>query len=231
MKQKALLLLTSHTELGNTGRGTGFYYDEMAAPYWTIRDLGWQVTLASIAGGPGLPDPKTVVEPDKRPLNVARFMKDADAMEELETTLLASEVNGSDYECIFLPGGHGTMWDFDHAAVGQIVTDAWASGAVIGAVCHGPSGLLQAKETDGSPLVQRKRVNSFTNRETEQIELIGVEPFLLETRLRELGALFECEENFRSHAVQDGRLITGQNPQSTQAVCRFLQETLRSFPC
>jgi putative intracellular protease/amidase len=226
MTQRALLVLTSHTELGHTGRGTGFYYDEMAAPYWTIRDLGWQITLASVAGGPGLPDPKTVVEPDKRPPNVARFMADPAAMDQLETTLMASEVNGSDYDCVFLPGGHGAMWDFDDNTVGQIVTDAWASGAVVGAVCHGPSGLLQAKETDGSPLVQGKRVNSFTNRETEQIELMGVEPFLLETRLRELGALFECSENFTSHAVRDGRLITGQNPQSTAAVCQLLHDTL-----
>ena len=107
----------------------------------------------------------------------------------------------------------------------------FASGAVVGAVCHGPSGLLQAKETDGSPLVQGKRVNSFTNRETEQIELMGVEPFLLETRLRELGALFECSENFTSHAVKDGRLITGQNPQSTAAVCRLLHDALGNLRC
>jgi len=229
MTQRALLVLTSHTELGHTGRGTGFYYDEMAAPYWTIHDLGWQITLASVAGGPGLPDPKTVVEPDKRPPNVARFMADPATMDQLETTLMASEINGADYDCVFLPGGHGAMWDFDDNTVGQIVTDAWASGAVVGAVCHGPSGLLQAKETDGSPLVQGKRVNSFTNRETEQIELMGVEPFLLETRLRELGALFECSENFTSHAVKDGRLITGQNPQSTAAVCQLLRDTLGSL--
>ena len=229
MAKRALFVLTSHTTLGSTGRETGFYYDEMAAPYFAIRDLGWHITLASIAGGPGLPDPKTIVEPSKRPPNVARFMNDQEAMEQLETTLLASEVDGSDYHCVFLPGGHGAMWDFDHATVGQIVTDAWASGAIISAVCHGPSGLLQAKETDDSPLVRGKRVNSFTNRETEQIELMGVEPFLLETRLRELGALFEYSENFTSHAVKDERLITGQNPQSTAAVCRLLHETLRSL--
>jgi putative intracellular protease/amidase len=229
MTQRALLILTSHTTLGNTGRGTGFYYDEMAAPYWTIRDLGWDITLASVAGGPGLADPKTLVEPDKRPPNVARFMDDQEAMAALEATLKASDINGSDYDCVFLPGGHGAMWDFDTQTIGQIVTDAWAAGAIVGAVCHGPSGLLQAKETNGDPLVHNKHVNSFTNRETEQIELIGVEPFLLETRLREAGALFECSENFTSHAVRDGRLITGQNPQSTEAVCKLLKESLEGL--
>ena len=229
MKKHALFVLTSHRELGNTGRGTGFYYDEMAAPYWTVRDLGWDITIASIAGGVGYPDPKTLVEPDKRPPNVARFMNDAESMRLLETTLPAIEVDGSQFNCVFLPGGHGAMWDFDSSIVGNIVTDAWAAGAVVGAVCHGPSGLLQAQDVDGSPLVQNRRVNSFTNRETEQIELVGVEPFLLETRLRDLGCHFECSDNFTSHAVKDGRLITGQNPQSTEAVCQLLKETLESL--
>ena len=121
------------------------------------------------------------------------------------------------------------MWDFDTDMIGQVVSDAWASGAIVGAVCHGPSGLLQAKETNGDPLVHNKRVNSFTNRETQQIELIGVEPFLLETRLRDAGALFECSDNFVSHALRDGRLITGQNPQSTQAVCHLLKESLEGL--
>ena len=229
MKKHALLILTSHTTLGNTGRGTGFYYDEMAAPYWTIRDLGWEITLASVAGGPELPDPKTLVEPDKRPPNVARFMDDQEATDALANTFKASELTGSNYDCVFLPGGHGTMWDFDTDIIGQVVSDAWASGAIVGAVCHGPSGLLQAKETNGDPLVHNKRVNSFTNRETQQIELIGVEPFLLETRLRDAGALFECSDNFKSHAVRDGRLITGQNPQSTQAICHLLKESLEGL--
>ena len=139
----------------------------MAAPYWTIRDLGWDITLASVAGG-RLPDPKTLVEPEKRPPNVARFMNDVLAMDALQTTAEAAEIQGSDYDCVFLPGGHGAMWDFDNNLIGDIVTDAWAAGAIVGAVCHGPSGLLKAKEVNGDPLVHNKRVNSFTNRETER---------------------------------------------------------------
>ena len=229
MPKRALFLLTSHTQLGDTGRETGFYYDEMAAPYWTIRDLGWEITIASIAGGPGSPDPKTIVDPQERPPSVARFMEDSKAMKQLRDTMRASDVEGSEFNCVFLPGGHGAMWDFDSDTVGQIITDAWTAGAVIGAVCHGPSGLLRAKEIDGTPLVRGKRVNSFTNHETEQIELLGVEPFLLESRLSELGGLFECSANFTPHATQDVRLITGQNPQSTEAVCHLLKESLEDL--
>lgn len=227
MTQKsALLILTSHRQLGDTGRGTGFYFDEMAAPYWALVDHGWDVTIASVAGGQAHADPKTLVEADKRPPMVGRFMDNQQAMDKLSRTAKASEVDPTNYECVFLPGGHGAMWDFDDLTIGQIITEAWANGAVIGAVCHGPAGLLQATAENGEPLVRGKKVNSFTDAETRQIELVGVEPFLLETRLRELGGLFECSDNFTSHAVQDGRLITGQNPQSTVAVCQLLTEAL-----
>ena len=120
------------------------------------------------------------------------------------------------------------MWDFDNETIVSIVSDAWAAGAVVGAVCHGPAGLLQAKRPDGKPLVAGLRVNSFTDAETEQIGLMGVEPFLLETRLRELGGLYECSDNFTSHAVRDGRLVTGQNPQSTEAIARLLIEAIEA---
>lgn len=226
-KLKALLVLTSHRQLGNTGRGTGFYYDEMAAPYWALIDEGVEVSLASVAGGQAHADPKTLVEPEKRPPMVARFMDDAEAMAKLATTLKASEVDGSEYDCVFFPGGHGAMWDFDTDVIGSIATAAWAAGAIVGAVCHGPASLLKAKAEDGSPLVKGRRVNSFTDSETAQIELVGVEPFLLESELRSLGALFENSANFTSHAVRDGRLITGQNPQSTFAVCELLRQSIR----
>jgi len=227
--KQALLVLTSHRELGDTGRGTGFYFDEMAAPYYALLDAGVEVSLASVAGGQAHADPKTLVEPDKRPTMVARFMDDPVAMEKLASTVKASEVNGADYDCVFLPGGHGAMWDFNSEEVGQIVTQAWAKGAIVGAVCHGPAGLLKAQAEDGSPLVKGRRVNSFTDSETAQIELIGVEPFLLETELRALGGQFENSPNFTSHAVRDGRLITGQNPQSTLAVCKLLTTAINEL--
>jgi len=225
-RKSALLVLTSHRTLGDTGRGTGFYFDEMAAPYWTLVDAGVDVTLASVAGGEAFADPKTLVEPDQRPPMVARFMDNDQAMSKLASTLKASEVDGSDYDCVFFPGGHGAMWDFNSAEIGEIATRAWASGAIVGAVCHGPAALMQAKAENGEPLVKGRRVNSFTDLETAQIELVGVEPFLLETELRRLGGLFESSANFNSHAVRDGRLITGQNPQSTLAVCELLRQAM-----
>ena len=224
--KKALIILTSHTDLGTTGRKTGFYYDEMATPYWRLIDAGFDVDIASVKGGIASPDPKTLVEPNDRPPMVARFMRNDKAMAKLNNSYVLKELNGETYECVFLPGGHGTMWDFDTKDIGKIISDAWASDAVVGAVCHGPSGLLQAKRTDGEPLVKGLKVNSFTDAETDQIGLTGIEPFLLESRLRELGAKFECSKNFTSHAVRDGRLVTGQNPQSTEAVSKLLIEAV-----
>ena len=224
--KKALIILTSHTELGSTGRKTGFYYDEMATPYWRLIDAGFDVDIASVKGGVAPPDPKTLVEPNDRPPMVARFMNDDKAISKLNNTCTLKELNGETYECVFLPGGHGTMWDFDTKDIGKIISDAWASGAVVGAVCHGPSGLLQAVRSNGEPLVKDLKVNCFTDAETDQIGLTGIEPFLLENRLRELGAKFECGKNFTSHAVRDGRLVTGQNPQSTEAVSKLLIEAV-----
>ena len=225
-KKKALIILTSHTELGSTGRKTGFYYDEMATPYWRLIDAGFDVDIASVKGGVAPPDPKTLVEPNDRPPMVARFMNDDKAISKLNNSYTLKELNGETYKCVFLPGGHGTMWDFDTKDIGKIISDAWSAGAVVGAVCHGPSGLLQAKKTNGEPLVKGLKINCFTDAETDQIGLIGIEPFLLESRLRELGAKFECSKNFTSHAVRDGRLVTGQNPQSTQAVSKLLIEAI-----
>ena len=224
--KKALIILTSHTELGSTGQKTGFYYDEMATPYWRLIDAGFDVDIASVKGGVAPPDPKTLVEPNDRPPMVARFMNDDKAISKLNNTYTLKELNDETYECVFLPGGHGTMWDFDTKDIGKIISDAWASGAVVGAVCHGPSGLLQAVRSNGEPLVKDLKVNCFTDAETDQIGLTGIEPFLLENRLRELGAKFECGKNFTSHAVRDGRLVTGQNPQSTEAVSKLLIEAV-----
>lgn len=198
----------------------------MATRYWALVDAGFDVDIASVKGGEAPPNPKTMVEPAKRPPMVARFMDDAEAMGKLRKTSKAEEADGSSSDCVFLPGGHGARWDFDTTTIGKIVGDAWAAGTVVGAVCHGPSGLLQAKRPDGEPLVKDLKVNSFTNAETVQIELVGIEPFLLESRLREFGAKFECSDNFTGHTVRGGRLVTGQNPQSTAAIAKLLIEAI-----
>ena len=226
MSQKALIVLTSADQMGSAGRKTGFYWEELAVPYWALVDAGLTVDFASVAGGEPPADPTS--DGDDRPADVQRFMDDADAMAALKSTAAIDSVDASDYAVVFLPGGHGTMWDFAQTpAVGKAVASAYEAGAIVGSVCHGPAGLTEAYLSDGTPLVSGKRVNSFTNAEEEAVELTDVVPFSLETRLRERGALFERNpENFGPHAVRDGRLITGQNPASSQKVADLLVAAL-----
>ena len=227
MTKRILILLTSQDELGKTGKPTGFHWEEMTTPYWQLRDAGYDIDFASPDGGEPPADPKTA-EKEGRPASVQRFMDDDGAMKALKTSRPVTEVNAEDYAAIYLPGGHGTMWDLAQtSAVGALIARAYEQGAVIGAICHGPAGLVGATLSSGEPLVKGKRVNSFTDAEERQVGLDDVVPYLLETRLRELGAEFECNsENFGSHAVRDGRLVTGQNPASAERLAKLMIETL-----
>lgn len=225
--QKALIVLTSHDEIGDTGRKTGFYFDEMATPYWALTDAGYAVEIASIAGGAAPADPGSIGDEASRPQAVSRFMADATAMDKIRQTKPVAAMKAGDFAVVFLPGGHGTMWDFAQSeALGRLIGVAYDRGAIIGAVCHGPAGLLGARRGDGSPLVEGLRVGGFTDAEEEAVGLTRTVPFLLETRLRELGGRFECAPNFKPHAVRDGRLVTGQNPQSAPLVADMMLEAL-----
>lgn len=224
---KALIILTSHDKIGTTGRPTGFYFDEMATPYWALTDAGYVVTISSIAGGSAPVDPSSLGDAASRPQAVTRFLDDGTAMEKLTQTRSIGALGTDVFDAVFLPGGHGTMWDFSQSeALGQFIGTAYDNGAVIGAVCHGPAGLLGARRKDGRPLVEGLRVSGFTNAEEDAVGLSQTVPFLLETWLRELGGHFESAANFKSHAVRDGRLVTGQNPQSAPLVARELLAAL-----
>ncbi len=225
---KVLFVLTSHTILGSTGRETGFYFDEMATPYWKLIDAGHTVTIASIAGGTAQHDPGSInADASKRPAPVARFLTDPAAMAQLSATPDISAINPDEFDAVFLPGGHGTMYDFpENADLAAVVGRIWQAGGVVSAVCHGPAGLLEAKHADGRPLVMGMRVNSFTDAEEAAAGLTTQMPFLLETRLRDLGAVFESTDNFQPHAVRDGRLVTGQNPASALLVAEHLVAAL-----
>ncbi|MGE5477264.1 MAG: type 1 glutamine amidotransferase domain-containing protein [Bacteroidales bacterium] len=219
MSKRALFILTSHDRLGDTGRSTGFYYEELATPYWALADAGVAVDIASIAGGTAPHDPGSLGAPGTRPASVERFVGDSAAMHKVRSTLAVEEVRAEDYDAIFLPGGHGTMWDLPTStALAALLGRAFDLGKVIGAVCHGPAGLVGAKRADGKPIVADLRVNAFTDAEERAVGLTQVVPFLLESRLRQLGARFECGGNFQCHAVRDGQLVTGQNPMSSAAV-------------
>jgi len=223
---KALIVVTSHTSLGDTGRKTGFYFDEMATPYWALRDAGYDVELASVKGGEAIWDVGSYGEPGKRPSAVQRFIDNADAMASLSRTHSVASLDPTAYDTVFLPGGHGTMWDFTDPNLIGLVGRAWDSGAVLGAVCHGPAGLVNAKDRNGQPIVRGRKVNSFTDAEEGAVKMTEIVPFLLEAELRGQGALFEASGNFQEHAVRDGRLVTGQNPQSVVKVTRLLLEAL-----
>jgi putative intracellular protease/amidase len=226
MTETILILTTSHDRIGDTGRATGFYWEELALPYWAFRDAGYAVAFASPKGGMPPVDPGSA-KVEGRAAPVQRFLDDIGAMAALAAGLPVDQVQG-DYAAVFLPGGHGTMWDMAQTpGVGLLVGRAYDAGAVVGAVCHGPAGLMEARLTDGTPVVQGKRVNSFTDAEEVAAGLDGVVPYLMETRLRGLGALFEGNaDNFQSHAVRDGRLVTGQNPRSTAAVAGLMLQAL-----
>jgi putative intracellular protease/amidase len=225
---KVLIVLTSHTQIGDTGRATGFYFDEMAAPYHALADAGHSVEIASIKGGVPPHDPASVkADPAARPAAVRRFLGDPAAMAKLADTPAIAAIDASAFDAVFLPGGHGTMYDFPFsAALAEVVGRIFDQGGVIGAVCHGPAGLVAARRGDGRPLVEGLRVNGFTDAEEEAAGLTAAMPFLLETRLRELGGLFHGAPNFTAHAVRDGQLVTGQNPMSAEEVARLMVEAL-----
>ncbi len=221
---KVLFILTSHDALGDTGKPTGFYIDEMAVPYWALTDAGHEVTIASVKGGRPPIDPNSLDDDvSKRPEPVTRFLSDPDARAKLDDTPAVADVTAEGYDAVFLPGGHGTMWDFaGDADVARLVSAVWAKDGIVGAVCHGPAGLLGATKPDGTPLVAGLRVAGFTDSEEKTVGLTDQVPYLLESRLREQGARFEGKADWEAFAVTDGRLVTGQNPQSAEEVGRQL---------
>ncbi|NJL48170.1 MAG: type 1 glutamine amidotransferase domain-containing protein [Leptolyngbyaceae cyanobacterium SM2_5_2] len=212
---RILIVITSHAQLGDTGEKTGFWLEELASPYYVFVDAGADVTLASIQGGLPPLDPKSDL-PDSQTESTRRFLADQQAVEKLRETLEIAHLSASDYEAIFLPGGHGTMWDFPTSADLTHLIEAFdQQQKVIAAVCHAPAALVPVQGQSGEPLVKGRRVTGFTNSEEKAVQLEAVVPFLLETRLRELGGDFQPAADFAAHIQQDGNLVTGQNPASS----------------
>lgn len=228
-QERILFITTSWSQLGDTGEKTGFHFEELSTPYYEFRDAGFDVEIASIKGGQPPHDPSSLPDDEgKRPESVKRFLNDDEAMRKLRDTKSIESVDAGRYEAIYLPGGHGTMWDFaTDRRLGDLIASAWEDGKVIGAVCHGPAALVEATLSNGEPLVKGKRVNSFTNAEERAVEKQDIVPFLLESRLKELGATFEGGERFETQVVSDERLVTGQNPASAKGVARRMIDALR----
>jgi putative intracellular protease/amidase len=218
---KILVVLTSHDQLGNTGRKTGFWLEEGAAPYFVFRDAGVQLTLASPKGGQPPIDPKSDL-PDNQTPAQARFKADAEAQRAFANTVQLTDVKAEDFDTVFYPGGHGPMWDLAEDPVSIALLEAfYNSGKPIALVCHSP-GVLRHVKYQGDPLVKGKHVTGFTNGEEEEVKLTHVVPFLVEDELLRLGAIFEKKANWQPFAVTDGRLITGQNPASSTVTAQAL---------
>jgi putative intracellular protease/amidase len=229
---KILMVFTSHDVLGSTGRKTGFWLEEGAAPYYVFRDAGIELTLASPKGGQPPVDPKSDLPENQTPA-MARFKKDPDAQKVFATTRKLSDVSSEGFDTVFYPGGHGPMWDLAEDPISiSLIESFYNSGRPVAAVCHAP-GVLRHVSYKGAPIVKGKRVTGFTNTEEEEVQLTKVVPFLVEDELKRLGGLFEKKPNWQSFAITDGRLITGQNPASStagaQALVKLLSE-LRSKP-
>lgn len=222
---KILMVLTSHDQLGNTGRKTGFWLEEFAAPYFVFRDAGVQLTLASPKGGQPPLDPKSDLPQSQTPA-MSRFKQDAAAQKALSQTVKLADVKSEDYDTVFYVGGHGPMWDLAESQVSIALLESfYNSGKPIALVCHSP-GVLRHVTYEGAPLVKGKRVTGFTNSEEEEVQLTHVVPFLVEDELTRLGATFEKLPNWQALSIVDGRLITGQNPPSSTIAAQNLMNVL-----
>lgn len=219
------MVLTSHDMLGKTGRKTGFWLEEFAAPYFIFKDAGVELTLASPKGGQPPIDPKSDLPENQTPA-IQRFKQDKRAQKELSQTFKLANVKAEDFDALFYPGGHGPLWDLAESAESiSLIESFYNSEKPVALVCHAP-GVLRHVNYKGAPLVKGKRVTGFTNSEEEEVQLTEVVPFLVEDELKRLGGLFEKKPNWQSFVIVDGHLITGQNPASSTAAAQALVKLL-----
>jgi len=224
--KKVLIVLPSHDQLGNTGKKTGFWLEEFTSPYYEFIDNGYEVTIASPKGWKPPLDLKSTQKGNQTE-STRRFEKDKSAQTKIENTVVLSQVSASDFDTLFLPGGHGPMWDLStDKNMKKLAEDFYAGEKIVSAVCHGPAGLLQATDKDGNSILKGKKITRFTNNEESAVGLTKAVPFLLENRMKELGGKFEKGEDFKPFVVTDGRLITGQNPASAFLAAEKVVEIL-----
>jgi len=219
---KVLFVLTSHDKLGDTGKKTGFWVEEFAGPYYTLKDKGVDITLATPKGGKAPIDPSSDTE-DAATESTKRFHNDNEAQERINTTYKLSEINAADYDAVFYPGGHGPLWDLsqDKTSI-QLIETFNEQKKPIAFVCHAPAALKSVKGSNGEFLVKGKKVTGFTNTEEKAVELVDVVPFLVEDMLKENGGIYSKGDDWSEYVLQDGNLITGQNPASSKLVAEKL---------
>ena len=225
---KILMILTSHDQLGDTGKKTGFWLEEFAAPYYVFKDAGAEIVLASPKGGQPPLDPTSDAE-DAQTDDTRRFKKDPAAIDALAHTTRLAEVSAEGFDAVFYPGGHGPLWDLaeDTHSI-QLIETMFAAGKPVSAVCHAPGVFRHTKSADGAPLVKGKKVTGFTNTEEEAVQLTQVVPFLVQDMLEANGGLYHKGDDWQSFVVTDGHLITGQNPASSAAAARAVLSQLQA---
>ena len=224
---KILIVLTSHSALGNTGEKTGFWVEEFATPYYFLADAGAEITIASPNGGQPPVDPKSETADSQTP-STERYYKDNALLDKVAHSLKLSDVKEKDYDAVFYPGGHGPLWDLatDKISI-KLIEDFYNHQKPIAFVCHAPAALINTKAENGQPLVKGKNLTGFSNTEEEAVKLTEVVPFLLEDELKKQGAHYYKDKDWTSFVKQDGLLITGQNPTSSEAVAKLLLHTLK----
>jgi len=219
---KVLIVLTSHDQLGNTGRKTGFWLEELAAPYYTFKEAGAEIVLASPRGGQPPLDPKSN-EPENQTDMTRRFELDPDARAQLAATVRLDSVSQADFDTVFYPGGHGPLWDLaeDKNSI-ALIESFVAAGKPVALVCHAPGALRHVRTADGTPLVQGKKVTGFANSEEAAVGLTDIVPFLVEDELKAKGGIYSKADDWAPYVVTDGLLITGQNPASSSPAAASL---------
>ena len=223
---KVLLVLTSHSELGDTGKKTGFWLPELTHPYYEFKKAGYLIDVASIQGGIAPVDPKSLEEPDDAN---QRFLQDAELMAKVFRTLPLSKIDPTAYQAVVFAGGSGPMWDFpNNKHVNRVAAAIYENNGIVSAICHGPAALIDIKLSNGKYLVSGKKVAAFTNEEEEELKLTHVIPFLLQDKLIERGAQHIYGKPWKENVVVDGRLITGQNPASATKVAEKIIEHLKA---
>ncbi|GEO06601.1 dimethylallyltransferase [Adhaeribacter aerolatus] len=223
---KVLFVMTSHDQLGDTGKKTGFWIEEFAAPYYKLADAGVDITIASPKGGQPPIDPKSE-EPDAQTEATKRYYQDKALQEKLSRTKKLSEVKAADFDAVFYPGGHGPLWDLatDQDSI-KLIEEFYQQQKPVAAVCHGPAVLTRAKAPTGEPLVKGKKVAGFTNSEEAAVQLTNIVPFLVEDKLKALGGNYSKGADWAPYVVTDDLLITGQNPASSEPAAEALLKML-----
>jgi putative intracellular protease/amidase len=224
--KKILMVITSHSELGNTGEKTGFWVEEFAAPYYAFKDAGIEVSLASPAGGQPPIDPKSELD-DFKTASTLRYDDDVEAQNMIKNTAQLTHVSATDYDAVFYPGGHGPLWDLTENTVSiKLIEGFLAAKKPVAAVCHATAAFLNVKDSTGELALKGKAITGFSNSEEDAVQLTKVVPFLLEDELIKRGGDYQKVADWNAFAVQDGLLITGQNPASSELAAKKLLSAL-----